>query len=231
MGKKILKILLFIFIVLIIVTVVLIGYRASIVLKVYKAENKIYTADNVKIVSNIKDMTGDWEEITICKKDNIERVSMVSDFESGTLNYDTVYDLKNKLQIDVKNKTFFVDVINLELISKTWYRYPGYSVIYPDDYNKGIKDYVYGFWYYANLVLKGYPHYFTDENGRELISIQYGSYILYFDKETGIFYERYELKQDGSINLINKYNVEFGIVTDSDIEYGNINEYYQFVSE
>ena len=94
-----------------------------------------------------------------------------------------------------------------------------------------MKDRFDEFSYFAILVLKGYPHYIIDDTGREAISMQLGNYLLYFDKETGLCYERYQLKEDGSKEKNLNYSVQFGTIADEDVDYGELSEYYQVVAE
>lgn len=228
MGNKIFKKLIIIFIILILFAIVLIGYRMSIVLKIPSSRNKILESDNVKVVSEIKSSDENWEQKVIYKKGNISRVQFISDFETNKPSTDIIFDFDKKIQININEKMFFVSQDNLIDLTEGWYSYP-VVLNFPSGYQKKLKDYLQEFGYYVILALTGNPRYFIDENGREAISLQIGSCILYFDRDTGICYEEYIVNEDGTKELKKKYNVEFGAVTDEDIDYGDLNEFYQWV--
>lgn len=231
MEKKILKIIFIIFLVLVVFLVVLIGYRASLVYKIYKANNEVFSSENIKIESIYN--SGQWEKNIIYRKGNLIRIYTFFGVEDGTFSevpaYEFMYDCDNGVQIDVGRKEFYRQG-EIMLFAKNHYQYPMLKILFPENYKKTFADKFGEIGIPIIYVLKGYPH-IENKDGRDFISIQDGAYIMYFDKETGMFCERYRLHIDGRAELIQKYNIEFNVVTEEDMDYGDLSEFYFWVSE
>lgn len=231
MGKKVLKLLLILFLILLCCTICLIGYRASLVSKIYKARDKILESENVRIESDYKfkdwENNENWEKTIAYRKGNVIKYDL-----SGSEQID---DLENFIRIDTSSKTFYgISKDNYEMISFFRIQYPIFKFYYGDEngesFSDRLKDILNDIGFPLRLVLKGYPH-IENIDGRDLISVQQGYDILYFDKETGIFTQMYQLYPDGSTELMQKYNVQFDVVKDEDVDYGDISEYRYLTEE
>lgn len=231
MGKKVLKLLLILFLILLCCTICLIGYRASLVFKIYKARDKVFESENVRIESDYKfkdwENNENWEKTIIYRKGNVTKYN----FSRG----EQIDDLENHIRIYISDKTFHsISKNDDEAGFFGLNEYPILKFYYGEEYDASfserLKDKLIDIWFPLRFVLKGYPH-IENIDGRDLISVQQGAYILYFDKETGIFIERYQLDLDGSTELMQKYNVQFDVVTDEDVDYGDISEYRYLTEE